>query len=220
MKGLWKFFWSPTARWSLGSIFIVGGFAGIIFWGGFNTFMEYTNTLQFCVSCHEMEMKVYQEYKQSVHYSNPSGVRAICSDCHVPKEWGPKLIRKIKASNEVLHKVLGTIDTPEKFEENRYRLAKNVWAEMEGNDSHECRNCHDYGAMHWDKQRRRSKETMQKASEDGKTCIECHKGIAHKLPAEYLKELEDLEDDVKPKEKAAPAPKSSMSVDKFLKEEE
>ncbi|MCP5368427.1 MAG: NapC/NirT family cytochrome c [Hyphomicrobiales bacterium] len=182
IRRLWKWFWSPSGKYGWGAIFVVGGVAGIIFWGGFNTFMEYTNTLEFCISCHEMEQTVYQEYKKSVHYQNASGVRAVCSDCHVPKEWVPKVIRKIKASNELWHKVMGTIDTPEKFEKKRLELAKNVWAAMEGNDSHECRNCHAYDAMHWDKQRRRAKEKMQEAQKEGKTCIECHKGIAHKLP--------------------------------------
>jgi nitrate/TMAO reductase-like tetraheme cytochrome c subunit len=152
--------------------------------------MEYTNTLEFCVSCHEMDQMVYQEYKKTVHYKNRTGVRVVCSDCHVPKEWGPKLIRKIKASRELWHKMLGTIDTPEKFEAKRLELAQNVWASMEASDSHECRNCHTYHAMDFKKQSRRGREKMQKAMEKGKTCIECHKGIAHKLP----KGMEDEDD--------------------------
>ena len=63
--------------------------AGIVFWGGFNTAMEATNTLGFCISCHEMESTVYQEYRASSHHTNPSGVQAVCSDCHVPREWVP-----------------------------------------------------------------------------------------------------------------------------------
>jgi len=137
-------------RFGWGAIFAVGGVAGIIFWGGFNTFMEHTNTLGFCISCHEMRDTVYQEYKQSVHYQNPSGVRAICADCHVPKDWTAKLVRKIKASNELYHKIAGTIDTPVKFEAKRLELAENVWAEMKSNDSRECRNCHSYDAMHFE----------------------------------------------------------------------
>ncbi|OEJ67124.1 NapC/NirT family cytochrome c [Magnetovibrio blakemorei] len=182
IRTLWQRLWQPSKRFAIGVIFIVGGVGGVIFWGGFNTFMEHTNTLEFCISCHEMRDTVYEEYKTSVHYSNPSGVRAICSDCHVPKAWGPKLVRKIQASNELLHKVLGTIDTPEKFEEHRLELAQRVWAAMEANDSRECRNCHSFDAMHWEKQRRRSSEKMQEAVKKGQTCIECHKGIAHKRP--------------------------------------
>ena len=130
IKRFWRWFWRPSSKYTWGAIFVIGGVAGIVFWGGFNTFMEYTNTLQFCTSCHEMEQNVYQEYKTTIHYKNRTGVRVICADCHVPKEWTPKLIRKIKASNELFHKVLGSINTKEKFEAKRLELAENVWAAM------------------------------------------------------------------------------------------
>lgn len=185
IKKVWAWFMTPSVRFGWGVILVVGGVAGIIFWGGFNMFMERTNTLGFCISCHEMRTTVYEEYKQSVHFQNASGVRAICSDCHVPKPWTAKLVRKIKASNELLHKMLGTIDTPEKFEAKRLELAEHVWAGMIANDSQECRNCHSYDAMHFEKQRKRSAEKMQVAAKQGKTCIECHKFIAHKRPANY-----------------------------------
>ncbi len=45
------------------TVLIVGMIVGIIFWGGFNTAMEATNTMEFCVSCHEMADNVYEEYK-------------------------------------------------------------------------------------------------------------------------------------------------------------
>lgn len=180
---LWRWFWSPTSRFTWGTIFIVGGFAGIIFWGGFNTFMEYTNTQQFCISCHEMRNNPFNEYKKTVHYKNASGVRVICSDCHVPKEWTAKLFRKIKATNELYHKVLGSINTPEKYEAKRLELAQNVWRSMKASDSRECRNCHSYEAMDFHKQSRRAREKMLAAIKEKKTCIECHKGVAHKLPA-------------------------------------
>jgi len=180
---IWRWFWQPTLRFAWGAIFIIGGFSGIIFWGGFNTAMEYTNTLKFCISCHEMRSTVFEEYKKTIHFKNPSGVRAICSDCHVPKAWTPKLIRKIQATRELYYKVLGTINTPEKFEAKRLVLAERVWASMKANDSRECRNCHSYETMDFHKQSRRGAEKMQAALKEGKTCIECHKGIAHKLPA-------------------------------------
>ena len=182
---VWKWFWSPTSKYGWGAILVAGGIGGIVFWGGFNTFMEYTNTLQFCVSCHEMDQLVFQEYKKTIHYTNRTGVRVICSDCHVPKEWTPKLIRKIQATNELFHKVLGSIDTPEKFEAKRLQLAENVWASMEASDSRECRNCHSFEAMDFEKQRRRVRKIHPEAMREGKTCIDCHKGIAHKLPEDY-----------------------------------
>ena len=191
IKKIWQWFWRPTQRFAWGAIFIVGGIAGIIFWGGFNTAMEATNTLGFCISCHEMRTTVFEEYKKTVHFKNPSGVRVICSDCHVPKAWTPKLIRKIQATGELYHKVMGTISTPEKFEARRLEMAERVWASMKASDSRECRNCHDYKSMDFAKQSRRSAEKMQQGIKDGKTCIECHQGIAHKLPAG----LDDDDDD-------------------------
>ena len=156
--------------------------AGILFWGGFNTAMEWTNREAFCISCHEMQENVYLEYRNTVHYSNRSGVRATCPDCHVPKEWGPKMWRKIQASNEVLHKILGTIDTPEKFNAKRLELAKHEWDRMKSTDSRECRNCHNFEYFDYGVQGRRSANMHQTGLNEGKTCIDCHKGIAHQLP--------------------------------------
>lgn len=186
-KRLWHWFTRPSALIGQGVLLSVGGIAGIIFWGGFNTAMEATNTMEFCISCHEMRDTVYEEYKTSVHYKNASGVRAICSDCHVPHEWTPKLIRKIQASNEIFHKLRGTINTPEKFETKREELANHVWASMKKTDSRECRNCHSFDAMAFEHQRQRSREKMEPVAlgtdlSGGSTCIDCHKGIAHKLP--------------------------------------
>lgn len=164
-------------------LLLAGGFvAGIIFWGGFNTALEMTNREEFCISCHEMKDNVYAEYKNTIHYQNRTGVRATCPDCHVPKEWGPKMVRKIQASNEVLHKILGSIDTPEKFEAKRHELAQHEWDRMKRTDSRECRNCHNFTYMDYAEQNKRSSATHQQAFNEGKTCIDCHKGIAHKLP--------------------------------------
>ncbi|MDH5436128.1 MAG: NapC/NirT family cytochrome c [Gammaproteobacteria bacterium] len=179
---VWEIMKKPSTHYSIGALLAVGFIAGIIFWGGFNTAMEATNTETFCISCHEMKDNVYQEYKQTIHYANRSGVRATCPDCHVPKQWHHKVIRKIQASNELLHKALGTINTPEKFEGKRLELAKHVWEAMEKTDSRECRNCHNFKSMDYVKQGRRSVNAHTKGFEKGKTCINCHKGIAHSLP--------------------------------------
>ena len=172
---------NPSPR-SLGLLLGGGIILGILFWGGFNTAMEMTNNEQFCISCHEMKDNVYEEYKETVHYSNRTGVRATCPDCHVPKEWIYKVRRKIQASNELLHKVLGSIDTREKFEAKRLELAKHVWKTMKETDSRECRNCHDYESMDYPSQGRRSMNNHVRGFDEGKTCIDCHKGIAHQLP--------------------------------------
>ncbi len=166
---------------------------GVIFWGGFHTAMEATNTLEFCISCHEMEDNVYKEYRETVHFSNRSGVRATCSNCHVPDPWVHKVVRKIQATNELLHKALGTIDTPEKFDEHRLELARNVWKAMKSTDSRECRNCHDFGSMNPEDQKKRSRKQHINGMQAGNTCIDCHKGIAHKMVHDQLSEEEMME---------------------------
>jgi len=184
IKSLIKKMRSPSTA-TLGSLLVAGFVTGVIFWGGFNTAMEATNTEAFCISCHEMEDYVYQEYKDTIHYTNRTGVRATCPDCHVPKPWIHKMVRKVQASNELLHKALGTIDTAEKFEAKRLKLAQNVWRSMEKTDSRECRNCHDYESMDFVEQQRRAVASHSQGLEEGMTCINCHKGIAHSLPALY-----------------------------------
>lgn len=181
-KGLIGLLRRPSSRYSLGGLLIVGFAAGVIFWGGFNTVMEWTNTEKFCISCHEMYDNVYQEYKETIHYNNRTGVRAVCSDCHVPQEWGPKMVRKVQASRELWGKLLGTIDTREKFEEKRLVLARREWKRMLANDSLECRNCHSLESMDSEKQATRASRQHARALEDGTSCIACHQGIAHGLP--------------------------------------
>lgn len=167
------------AGWGLVAVVFV---AGIVFWGGFNTAMEWTNREAFCISCHEMQDNVYKEYRSTIHYSNRSGVRATCPDCHVPKDWTHKVIRKIQASNELWHHLLGTVDTPEKFNAKRLELAKHEWARMKKTDSRECRNCHNFQYFDYSVQGRRAASMHETGLAEGKTCIDCHKGIAHTLP--------------------------------------
>jgi cytochrome c-type protein NapC len=175
----------PSAKYSLLTLLVLGFFGGIAFWGAFNTGLEATNTLEFCVSCHEMRDNVYVEYKETIHYTNRTGVRAICSDCHVPKDWTHKMIRKSKAAFEVWGKLVGSVDTKEKFEAKRMEMATHEWERMKASGSRECRNCHNFDAMEASRQKPKAQQNHAKAKKEGLTCIECHKGIAHLLPKEY-----------------------------------
>ncbi|MEY4590167.1 MAG: hypothetical protein RL497_2243 [Pseudomonadota bacterium] len=190
MKPLWRFiahYWkitaSPSLYLSMGFLTLGGFIGGIIFWGGFNTALEATNTEAFCISCHEMRDNPYAELKTTIHYSNRSGVRATCPDCHVPHEWSDKIARKTQASKEVWGKIFATIDTREKFLDKRLELAEHEWKRLKSNDSLECRNCHNFQFMDFTRQSPRAAEQHGTALAKGeKTCIDCHKGIAHQLP--------------------------------------
>jgi len=179
----WRTLSSPSRHLSLGVLTIGGFLGGVTFWGGFNTALEATNTEQFCVSCHEMQDNVLAELKSTIHYTNRSGVRATCPDCHVPHEWTDKIARKMQASKEVWGKVFGTIETREKFLAMRRDLAEHEWARLKANDSLECRNCHEGMSMDLTRQSIRAAAIHERWLLSGeKTCIDCHKGIAHRLP--------------------------------------
>ena len=170
-----------SRRWfSWGSLLLLV-LGGLIF-AGARYAVEQTNTLEFCVSCHEMRENNYAEYKDTIHAKNRTGVKAICSDCHVPHDLVGTTVRKIKAANDVFHHLAGTIDTPEKFEARRLELAKRVWLRMKETDSRECRHCHDAQAMDTQLQGRTAQKQHQKMFSGERTCIDCHYGIAHKEP--------------------------------------
>jgi cytochrome c-type protein NapC len=158
----------------VGGTLMVAGAAGL----------AWTNTENFCIGCHEMRNNVYAEFKDTIHDKNRTGVRAACPDCHVPREPLPMIKRKVAATFELYgHFVSGIIDTQEKFEAHRCQLATNVWTRMKETDSLECRNCHHEDAWSPDLQSEKSMTRLAKGRADGKTCIDCHFGIAHKEPS-------------------------------------
>ncbi len=175
---------NPLVRYPLYGIAGVVVLLAII--GGFTTAVEATNTIEFCTSCHDMRYN-YEEYKKTIHYSNPAGVRATCGDCHVPKrEWLKEMRRKVIAAKDVWAEIVGTINTREKFDARRLEMAKREWARMKESDSIGCRNCHSFESMNLEGQdkmaaKKHARVIAGQSGED-KTCIDCHKGIAHELP--------------------------------------
>jgi nitrate/TMAO reductase-like tetraheme cytochrome c subunit len=188
---LWR---RPDNRWLLG--IPAGGFAmfvlGAAALGGFNETLHATNTESFCANtCHEMRDFIYPEFlEQGEHASTRTGVHAGCPDCHVPRDFGPKILRKMQATRrEVWAWVIGRIDTREKFDARRADLARDVWASMKATDSRECRSCHDVQRMKLSAQDRHAAREHERAAQRGKTCIDCHRGVAHVVP-EGLADIE------------------------------
>lgn len=185
--GFWAWVWRRPRRWFwLGIPFggLVTFIIGISLAGGFVGALKYTETEAFCTSCHEMQQP-FAELKQSVHYSNAFGIQASCANCHVPPGLLPGLMRHMAAAGEVWGHLTGKLNTPAKYEALRLSMAQSMWAELKANDSAECRSCHKLSAMALDKQdpiaaKRHSADYLAKT---GKTCIDCHKGVAHTLPA-------------------------------------
>jgi cytochrome c-type protein NapC len=170
-------------RWRLClPLIVVALIAGVMLTAAGTSVLAWTNTEAFCISCHEMRDNVFDEFKETIHDQNRTGVRATCADCHVPREFIPKMIRKVEAVRELYAHYTGKIDTPEKFEEHRYEMAKRVWTEMRRNDSQACRDCHDEAAVSEFLESERGRQRHKEGVEQGLTCIDCHFGIAHIEP--------------------------------------
>ncbi len=170
LKAFWLRLSSPSKA-AVGVVLLMGFVGGLLFWGAFNTGMEATNSEEFCSGCHA---PIVAEIQETIH---------ICSDCHVPHEWTDKIVRKVQASKELVAHFIGTIDTPEKFQARRAHLAEREWARLKKNDSLECRNCHQFNYMDFSEQISRAAKQHSTALASGeKTCVDCHKGIAHNLP--------------------------------------
>jgi cytochrome c-type protein NapC len=186
IKKFWQYLTShcetcSRIRLGIGVALVVVLFSGLMLIAG-AAGLAWTNTEKFCIGCHEMRDNVYAEYKDTIHSVNRYGVRAICPDCHVPREPGALILRKMRATFELWGHFTGKIDTREKFLARRYELAKHVWTRMKETDSRECRNCHDAGAMSSSLQSERAQARHAKGLKEGKTCIDCHFGIAHNEP--------------------------------------
>jgi nitrate/TMAO reductase-like tetraheme cytochrome c subunit len=184
-RGFAAWLWRRPQRWFLLGIpagGVVAFIVGIGFTGSFIGALKYAETDSFCTSCHEMNTP-FQEYKQSVHYSNVFGIQASCGNCHVPPTFVPGLVRHIQAYSEVWGHVTGELNTPAKYESHRLALARKIWAELKANDSAECRSCHTPAAMAFAKQPAAAVSAHQSLATSGMTCIDCHRGVAHTLPS-------------------------------------
>lgn len=169
----------PSSSLSVLLLLCIGTGIGIAAVLGFNYSLHATNTEEFCISCHEMESNPYRQLQKTSHYNNVSGVRPTCSDCHVPKEFGPKMVRKIEAAREVWGSLIGIIDTPEKYAAHTPVMKAREINRLRKNDSQECRNCHEAERMILALQSVKAQKYHQAMQNEQKTCIDCHAGIAH-----------------------------------------
>ena len=175
LKKLFK----PSSSHSILAITSIGLILGVVAVIIFDTTIHATSTEAFCISCHEMEINAYAQVKKTMHYENTSGVSATCADCHIPKEFVPKMVRKVEAAREVWGSITGVINTPEKYAAHAPVMKQREIARLRANDSQECRNCHNTKRMMTALQSAKAQKYHQPARSGDKTCIDCHAGIAH-----------------------------------------
>ena len=181
-KSIWD---RPGRKWLLG--IPVGGFLAFVLGaaalGAFNVVLHETSSTEFCYVCHSHEAFIKPEYEASTHFSNVSGVRAECADCHLPHDSFFELAwTKAVVSLDIIPELAGKLDTAEKYESHRAEMAEAVWREYKENDSRYCRSCHLFEAMDLESQERRTARQHSRAEEGSGTCIDCHYGLVHVAP--------------------------------------
>jgi nitrate/TMAO reductase-like tetraheme cytochrome c subunit len=186
VRRFFRWLFSPSASWSVAALLVVGLVLGVTTVAGSQVALHLTGSDEFCGNaCHSHEKFVFPEHKLSAHYTNRTGVRATCSDCHVPHNIAAKVLYKAKAGVlDAISEAKGTISTQEKFDKERWRMANHVWDEMKANNSANCRTCHDPSAWSQAKQSEDAQKQHKKFFSGKATCIECHQGVAHKEPEE------------------------------------
>lgn len=183
LKALLTYLRKPAAGWSILSLGGLGLFVGVLGTVSFQASLEWTNSEPFCLSCHSMYSQPYQAQQQTAHFNNRTGVRPICADCHVPRAFIPKMIRKIEASHDVYGTIMGTVNTPEKYAAHIPVMKARELERMRANDSQGCRVCHDTERTDFELQSEKAREYHQSIEAQNKTCVDCHQGIAHNYDA-------------------------------------
>jgi len=184
-RRVWRGLATPSARWSVLALVIVGIVIGAVGVIGTHVMVNATGTNEFCSSaCHSMQW-VAAEWRQSGHAVNRTGVSAGCHDCHIPHSYPQVLWYKAKAGiKDAIGEARGVIDTEEKFKKERLRMAKSVWAEYKETGSANCRGCHAFSNDVLAKQKDFVQPMHKQVLAGEATCIDCHKGIAHTAPEE------------------------------------
>lgn len=136
------------------------------------------NTTEFCLSCHSMSY-VYEEFKQSKHYTNASGVRPECGQCHVARRFFPAMWDHVMGTHDLIAELSNDWGTVEKFDAGRSRMAERARLKMLAEDSHTCRECHKMEAIA--PTRKRGQRAHDDAVAKGRSnCIACHYNLVHK----------------------------------------
>ena len=147
------------------------------------TVLETLELTSFCLSCHSHEAFIKPEYEASSHFRNEVGVRAACADCHLPHDnWFELMFTKVVVSKDVIGEAMGKISTQEKYAAHRGAMAQTVWRQLLANGSKFCKSCHSFDAMDFSAQGGAPARQHKKAIQEGMSCVECHRGIVHKLP--------------------------------------
>ena len=142
-----------------------------------------TGTNEFCGgACHSMQWVAASTRPAATRSTGPACRRAATIATF--RTTTPRLLwYKAKAGiKDVIGEMRGVIDTEEKFKKERARMAEHVWAEYKANNPPIAGPATRSLVRSSAKQKDFVRPMHEQFLAGQMTCIDCHKGIAHKLP--------------------------------------
>jgi nitrate/TMAO reductase-like tetraheme cytochrome c subunit len=140
-------------------------------------FDHYTSTDTFCASCHSMDI-VAKEYRESIHYTSRSGVRAQCGDCHVHEGVFAAAWDHFMGYNDLLEQLFGPdYDDPVVLNVHRPDMAFRArdWFNKDGSKT--CLRCHVREAITGSHP---LTHEIHMVDAKDKGCVECHYNLVHR----------------------------------------
>ena len=160
---------------------IAGGAGGVLFMVLLLEFDRFTSTAEFCTTCHSMKL-AEDDYRRSVHYNPPSGVRADCGDCHVSEGIFAATWDHVKGTKDLIKQIRGKLIGPDYDDPviNALHAPEAAFAarsQFRANDSANCKRCHVLEAITG---KRPDTAAIHTVDAVGKSCIDCHINLVHR----------------------------------------
>lgn len=184
----WRNLLKPSVKYSILSLLAVGVVVGAAGYFTVQNVLHATSTNAFCMTCHAQH-SLEDEVLMSSHGNNSAGIVAQCQDCHLPPGQFQYLIKKIIVSKDIIgYLTIDGFETQEWLEENRKEQAELARDYLRSIDSAPCQTCHNriYDENPPENMKKIAKRmhamNFKKPEDKRKTCIDCHKGVAHPYP--------------------------------------
>ncbi len=176
---------SSSPKRILAVVLALAGFAIAVAasWAVVDTVIHATGDHEFCTACHS-HAPIGSSYREDLHGgNNPSGWRASCSDCHIPRDnalhylWVKGIHGVVDPTMEIL-KDSHAID----WHGNRERRAEYVY------DSG-CLGCHRYLEEKSEANSKAFLPHRRYFSSEDLTCVECHPQVGHARLGHHLEAM-------------------------------
>ena len=179
----WAIISRPSVHFSLGFLAVGGFIGGIVFWGGFNTAMELTNTEAFCTGCHEMRDNVFAGAQEHDPLHQP--LRRARQVLRLP--CAARLDRQDGAQDAGVEGSLGQdLRHDRHAREVRREAARARPARVGAVQGQRLARVPQLPRLRLHglhaAEPARAEHALDVPRTGEKTCIDCHKGIAHRLP--------------------------------------